>query len=54
MKKSPDIEAKRARAAAKIKEIAPHIDALIAMLDETRVDLILIALCGETLPGGKE
>jgi hypothetical protein len=54
MKKSLALDAKRERAAAKIKEVAPHIEALISMLDETRVDLILIALSGETLPGGEE
>lgn len=40
------LEAKRNMAAKKIKEVAPHIDTLISMLDETKVDLLLISLSG--------
>lgn len=35
---------KRERLAAKITEIAPHIDSLIGLLEETKVDIMLIAL----------
>jgi hypothetical protein len=29
--------------AAKIKEVAPHADMIISMLDETKLDMILLA-----------
>lgn len=45
------LASKRQCAAAKIRELAPHVDTLIDLLDETKVDLLLIALCSETLPG---
>jgi hypothetical protein len=44
------VEAKRARVVAKIKEVSPHIDYLAGILDETKLDLLLIALAGERLP----
>jgi hypothetical protein len=47
---SERIETKRARVVAKIKEVAPHIDYLAGVLDETKLDLLLISLAGETLP----
>lgn len=46
MSKYSNLDKKRAAAAAKIEEVAPHILSLIALLDETKVDLILIALAG--------
>ena len=36
------LNAKRAAVAEKVKEIAPHADALISILDEHRVDLLLL------------
>jgi len=30
--------------AAKIKEVAPHADMIIGMLDETKLDMMLLAL----------
>lgn len=50
MAKHYGLDAKRERAAARIEEVAPHIRTLIAMMDETKVDLILMAIAGETLP----
>lgn len=44
-----NLDAKRQQAAEKIREIAPHADVLIGMLDETKIDLLLIALAGATL-----
>lgn len=49
MRIDKNIEAKRLQAAAKIKEIAPHAEVLIGMLDETKIDLLLIALAGATI-----
>lgn len=54
MTSNADLAKKRAAAAAKIKEAAQHIESLIALLDETKVDLILIALAGATLPAVEE
>ncbi|WP_292099470.1 hypothetical protein [Mesorhizobium sp.] len=50
MSRDANVQKKRARAVAKIKEVAPHVESLIQLLDETKVDLILIALAGATLP----
>ncbi|WP_164898551.1 hypothetical protein [Mesorhizobium sp. M7A.F.Ca.MR.362.00.0.0] len=44
-----NLEAKRKQAVAKIKEIAPHAEVLIGMLDETKIDLLLISLAGATI-----
>jgi hypothetical protein len=44
-----NIDIKRQKAASKIKEVAQHIDSLINMLDETKIDLLLIALSGATV-----
>lgn len=49
-----ELEAKRKQAAAKIKEVAPHIDMLISMLDETKIDLLLIALAGAKILPAEE
>lgn len=38
------IDAKRRAAGAKIREIAPHADMLLSVLDETRLDMLLLAL----------
>lgn len=46
------LAAKRERAATKIEELAPHARLLLGMLDETKVDLLLIAIGGAHLPGG--
>lgn len=43
------LEEKRRMVAERIREVAPHIDTLARMLDETKVDLILIALTGARL-----
>lgn len=43
------LAAKRARAVARIQELAPHAPLLIGMLDEMKVDLLLIALGGATV-----
>lgn len=40
------LDRKRKEAANKIKSVAPHVDMLINMLDETKIDMILIALAG--------
>lgn len=44
---SKAIDVKRARVVAIIERTAPHIAQLAGMLDETKLDLILIALGGE-------
>jgi hypothetical protein len=41
---------KRRQVAERIKEVAPMIAALVGMLDEVKVDLLLIALSGAFLP----
>ena len=43
------IESKRRRVVEVIERTAPHIRELAGMLDEVKVDLILIALAGERL-----
>ncbi|WP_338811201.1 hypothetical protein V2V90_24020 (plasmid) [Agrobacterium leguminum] len=43
-KEDRDRKQRKAEAvAAKIKEVAPHADMIIGMLDETKLDMILIA-----------
>lgn len=43
-KEDKDRKQRKAEAvAAKIKEIAPHADMIIGMLDETKLDMILLA-----------
>lgn len=43
-KEDKDRKQRKAEAvAAKIKEVAPHADMIIGMLDETKLDMILIA-----------
>lgn len=49
---SKDIEDKRQRVIDVIERTAPHIDQLVGMLDEVKLDLILIALSGERLSAG--
>lgn len=47
MATTEDKERKQKKAeavAARIKEIAPHADMIIGMLDETRLDMVLLAL----------
>lgn len=41
-----EIESKRAAVASRIKELAPNAEMLVAMLDEVKLDLLLIALAG--------
>lgn len=46
MATTADKERKQKKAeavAARIKEIAPHADMIISMLDETRIDMVLLA-----------
>ena len=38
------VERKRAALAAKIKEIAPHADTMLGLLDESRLDMALLGL----------
>ncbi|MCC0018416.1 hypothetical protein [Mesorhizobium denitrificans] len=43
-KEDKDRKHRKAEAvAAKIKEVAPHADMIIGMLDETKLDMILLA-----------
>jgi hypothetical protein len=44
-----NLDAKRKQAVAKIQEIAPHAELLIGMLDETKIDMLLISLAGATI-----
>lgn len=46
------LDRKRAAVIAKIQEVAPHAPVLIGMLDEVKLDLILIALAGSRVEPG--
>lgn len=49
------IARKRDAVATKIKEIAPHADTMLGMLDETRIDMLVIALrCGDVQLKGED
>lgn len=41
-----NLRVKREMLVARVKDLAPKIDTLVGMLDETKVDLVLIALVG--------
>lgn len=47
---SARVDAKRLLVAATIQEIAPHANVVLFMLDEVKIDLLLIALVGARLP----
>ena len=49
MSRNQTIDAKRKRVIEVIERTAPHIGQLAGMLDETKLDLILIALAGERI-----
>lgn len=38
------VENKRRAVAAKIREIAPHADMILGILDETKIDMLLLGL----------
>ncbi|QIV65942.1 hypothetical protein Cp1R7AA1_084 [Mesorhizobium phage Cp1R7A-A1] len=44
MARKANVDRKAEAVATKIKEIAPHADMLVRMLDETKLDMLLLAL----------